>query len=212
MKLLNKLVLSLFVCSALVSCSQNGLNQNILTSNNLQPNKIIANNKKNISISKLPANLSPNTKIATDAISKVLKGVDLISESDYEFSINVWQNINVDKFTSAKLLETLKLNKKLKCEDQKKTINQFMGSYATKEYWEGSGYSESEINDKISKYKAFIKETTTHLKSAQIFLVDDPSNLSEMSKSDFSGEVGVYILGKVGNDWIVLKSSLVWTR
>lgn len=210
--LIKKLAPYLLLTFVLASCSQN--------INNIQPEapannqkKIIANNKKVSAKTNLPSNLSPQTKLVTDAISKVSKGVELISESDYEFTIKVLQNSSINKFTSDKLLETLKLNKKIKCEEQKKTIQQLLGDYTTNEYWEGSGYSSSEIKSKIAKYKAFIKETTTHLKNTQIFYVDDPNNLDSPynNPDDFSGQVGVYILSKVGNDWVILESFYVWT-
>lgn len=222
----NKLILGLLASTILFSCSQNDLTPNIISESNIVNKSSTSNakkvylpkksNTKRITIAaKLPVNLSPATKSATDAISKVLSGAELISEADYEFTVDVWQNLNIDKFTPALLLKQLKLNSKLKCEDQKETISKLMGDYATKKYWEGSGYSQSEINEKITKYKAFIKETTTQLKVHQIFLVDDPANLEDSSydpkENDYSGEVGVYVLGKIGNDWVVLKSAYVWT-
>lgn len=222
----NKLILGILASTILFSCSQNNLSQSILTDTNIVNKSSLSNTKKvylpkkgntkKITIAaKLPVNLSPATKSVTDAISKVLSGVELISESDYEFTVDVWQNLKVDKFTPELLLKQLKLNSKLKCEEQKENISKLMGDYATKKYWEGSGYSQSEINEKITKYKAFIKETTTQLKVHQIFLVDDPANLEDTSynpkENDYSGEVGVYVLGKIGNDWVVLKSAYVWT-
>lgn len=210
MNLIKKSAILLLTSSILVSCSQNisSVQPNLNTNN-----KVIANNKKISATSNIPANLSPQTKVVTDAISKVTKGVELISESDYEFSVKVWQNSSVTKFTPAKLLETLKLNKKVKCEEQKATIQSLLNAYTTNKYWEGSGYSASEIKDKIAKYKAFIKESTTHMKNAQIFYVDDPENINSPynNPEEFSGQVGVYILSKVGNDWVVLESFYVWT-
>lgn len=215
MRVINKFLVTaliLSVCSCSSGNSVQPLNQAV-TASNTTVTKNLLNHKKNTAVSNLPANLNPQTKKVTDAIAKVSSGVELISESDYEFSISVWQNQAATKFTTQKLLETLKLNKKLKCEEQKETIQSLLGDYATKKYWEGSGYSEKEITEKIAKYKAFIKQASADLKNVQIFYVDDPQNLEDSydPSGDFSGEVGVYVLGRVGNDIVVLKSAYVWT-
>lgn len=210
MKQLNKICL-IGLALLISSCSNPSTNMDIqplnsaVKVNNVKP--------KFLGTLKIPANLNPETKKVTDAIVKVSKGVELISESEYEFSVTVWQNQSSAKLTAPKLLEALKLNKKLKCEEQKETINGLLGDYATKKYWQDSGYDANEITEKIAKYKAFIKESSV-LKNVQVFYVDDVRSTEDPDydgSNDFSGQVGVYVLGRVGSDIVVLNSFYVWT-
>jgi hypothetical protein len=159
--------------------------------------------------------LTPETQKVVDVLKTSSKGLDIVSEGDEPFEVFAWQNKATEKINGKKLLELLKQNPKLKVEEQKDGIKEYLEHYTELSYWTEGGYSQNEAKKFVASYSKFIKALNTNLKDVQVFLVDDPSNLDDAdynpSDADFSGRVGFYLFGKVGNDMVGVASALIWT-
>ncbi len=207
----SSILISLFV----FSCSTTTQPMIIADNTNIQSvkkNKPQLKAQNNIKIISDITGLNPETKKIVDMINKSSKDLTLISESDEPFKSFVWKSKATEKIDSKKLLEILKLNPKLKSEKQSEGLN-WLKDYSTTKYWTDGGYSEAESKKLASSYAKFIKDLSM-IKDLELFLVDDPSNLDDSSydsKDDFSGAVGFYLFGKVGNDIVGVSSALVWT-
>lgn len=159
--------------------------------------------------------LTPATQKVVDALKTSSKGLDIISEGDEPFEVFTWTNKATTKIDGKKLLELLKQNSKLKVEEQKDGVKEYLSHYTELSYWTDGGYSQTEAKKFVASYSKFLKAINTNLKDVQVFLVDDPSNLEDPdynpSDADFSGRVGFYLFGKVGNDVVGVASALIWT-